>query len=153
RFPPGVSTVLALAFRSRLNRLDPRPVVLGEVELLDLLPCCDCLGARRSVFSRKEVSDEVDVAAVRDPVESRLLIQHNVLPDKIAVSRTLAARDLFFSPAVQAIPNPRLLPNIRRHPMGLFDDEIFRFAIARVVLNPELRTETTLNVLYAGPAQ
>src|SRR5437867_3217968 len=36
---------------------------------------------------------------------------------------------------------------------GLFDDEVHRFTVARVVLNPELQVEATFNVLYARLAQ
>jgi hypothetical protein len=38
----------------------------------------------------------------------------------------LAARDLFFSQAVQAIPDSGFLTNVRCHHPGLFDDEVLR---------------------------
>src|SRR2546422_10753438 len=121
--------------------------------ILELCPRGDCLCTRRPLIGFEEVSYEVDVATVRDPLESLHLVQDNVLPDEIAVCGVLAARDLFFSPAVQAIPDPGLLTNIRRHHTGLFDDEVLRFTVARVVLNPELQVEATVNVLYARLAK
>ena len=73
--------------------------------------------------------------------------------DEIAVGGPCALRDLFFSPAVQAIPHSGLSANIRRFQTGLFDDEVFGFTIACVVLNPVLQTEATFNVLRTRPAQ
>src|SRR5262245_31220669 len=140
---PALSFVLG-------SRLDPRHIVLRDVEFLELCPRGDCLGTRRPVIGFEEVSYEVDVVAtVTDSLESLHLVQDNVLLDEIAVRGVLAARDLFFSPAVQAIPDPGLLTNIRRHHAGLFDDEVLRFTVARVVLNPELQVEATFNVLYS----
>jgi len=91
---------LSTAFSVR-SRLDPQHVVLGDVEFLELVPRGDCLCTRRPVVGLEEVSNEVDVATVRDPLESRHLVQGNVLPHEIAVRGVLAARGLFFSPAVQ----------------------------------------------------
>src|SRR5438552_16408415 len=147
---PPMSPVLSPALRSRL---EPRHIVLGDVELLEFCPRGDCLCTRRGPIGFEEVSDEVDVATVRDPLESLHLVQDNVLPDEITVRGVLAARDLFFSPTVQAIPDPGLLTNIRRHHTGLFDDEVLRFTVPRVVLNPELQVEAMFNVLYARFAQ
>jgi hypothetical protein len=105
------------------------------------------------MFGFEEIGDEVDIAIVRDPLESRQLVQDNVLPDEIAVRGVLAASDLFFPPAIQAIPGPRFLANIRRRETGLFDDEILRFAVARVVLNPEVQAEATFDVPQARPVK
>src|SRR5207237_789984 len=124
---PQVSPVLCLAVRSCL---DPRHIVLGDVNLLELFPRGDCLCARRTPIRFKEVGDEIDVATVRDSLESPHPVQDNVLSDEITVRRVIAARDLFFSPAVQAIPDPGLFANIGRHHPGLFDDEILRFTVA-----------------------
>ena len=62
------------------------------------------------------------------------------------------AGDPGLPPAVQAIPDAGLLTDIRRHQAGLFDDEVLRFTVARVVLNPQREAEATFNVLDAGPA-
>src|SRR5207245_6702842 len=75
------------------------------------------------------------------------------LPDEVAVRWVLAARDPFFSPAIQAIPDSGLLTNLRRHQMGLFDDEVLRFTVAGVVLNSELEVEAAFHVLHARLAQ
>ena len=63
-----------------------------------------------------------------------------------------AARDVF-SPAIQAIPDSGLLTNLRRHQMGLFDDEVLRFTVARVVFDAELQGEAAFHVLHARLAQ
>src|SRR4029453_3809026 len=136
-WPGGpVSSALGLALPPRL---DPRRIVLWDIELLELVPRGDYLCTRRLLIRCEEISDEVVVATDRDPLESRHLVQDNVLPDEIAVGGVRAARDLFFSPAVQAIPDSGLLANIRRHQTGLFDDEVLRFAVARVVPHPGLQ--------------
>src|SRR6266849_5479061 len=145
-----MSPALSLALRSRL---DPRRIVLGDVELLELCPRSDCLCTRHPLIRCEEFSDEVDVATVRDLLESLDLVQGDVLPDEVAVRWVLAARDLFFSPAVQAIPDSGLLTNLRRHQTGLCDDEGLRFTVARVVLNSELQVEAAFHVLHACLAQ
>src|SRR5947208_13146003 len=91
-----VSLVLSLALRSRRN---PRHIVLGDVELLELCPRGDCFCSRGPLLGFEEVSDEVDVATVRDPLESLHPVQDSVLPDEIAVRDVLAARDPLFPPA------------------------------------------------------
>src|SRR5262245_25538692 len=100
------SPALSLALGSCL---DPRHIVLRHVEFLEIRPRRDRLCTRRRLIGFEEVRDEVDVATVRDPLESRHLVQSNVLPNKIAVRGMRAARDLFFPPAVQAIPGTGLL--------------------------------------------
>src|SRR5947209_2860882 len=75
------------------------------------------------------------------------------MPDEITVGGAVAARDPFFSPAVQAIPDAGLLTNLRRHPSGLLDDEVFRFTVARVVLDAAPQGEAALDVLHARLAQ
>src|ERR1700726_3012790 len=119
-----VSPTLSFALRSRL---DPRHIVLGDIELLELSPRGDGLCTRRPLIGSEELRYEVDVATVRDPLESLHLVQDNVLPDEIAVGGVLVARELLFSPAVQAIPDPGLLTNLRRQPTGLLDDEVLGF--------------------------
>ncbi len=99
----------------------------------------------RPIVGFEEISDEVDVATVRDPLESRHLVQSNLLPHEIAV-REVLARDLFFAPAVQPIPDPRLLTDIRCHHTGLRDDEVLRFTVARVVLNSKLQVVAGVDV-------
>src|SRR5712691_4067330 len=146
-----MSPALSLALRSRL---DPGRIVLGDdVELLELCPCSDCLCTRHSLIRCEELGDEVDVATVRDLLEALHLVQGGVLPDEVAVGWVLAARGLSFSPAIQAIPDSGLLTNLRRHQMGLFDDEVLRFTVARVVLNSELEVEAAFHVLHARLAQ
>src|SRR5712691_7315223 len=145
-----MSLALSLALRSRL---DPRRVVLGDVELLELCPRSDCLCTRHALIRSEELGDEVDVATVRDLLESLHLVQGDVLPDEVAVRWVLAARDLFFSPAIQAIPDSGLLTNLRRYQMGLFDNEVHRFTVARVVLDSELQVEAAFHVLRARIAQ
>src|SRR5436190_9626778 len=145
-----MSPALSLALRSRL---DPRRIVLGDVELLELCPRSDCLCTRYPPIRCEELGDEVDVATVRDLLEALHLVQGDVLPDEVAVHWVLAARGLFFSPAIQAIPDSGLLTNLRRHSTGLFDDEVLRFTVARVVLDPERQSEAAFNVLDARPAQ
>src|SRR3954467_2237387 len=134
-------------------RLDPRRIVLWDIKLLELVPRGDYLGTRRLLIGFEEISDEVVVATDRNPLESLHLVQGNVLPDEIAVGGVRAARDLFFSPAVQAIPYSGLLANLWRDQTGLFDDEFLRIAVARVVLDLELQMEATFNVLETRPAQ
>ena len=126
-----MSLVLSLALRSRL---DPGRIVLGGVEPLEICPRGDCFCSSGPLIGFEEVSDEVNVASVRNPLEPLHLVQDNVPPDEIAVRDVLAARGLFFSPSVQAIPDPGLLTNIRRHHTGLFDNEVLRFTVAGVVL-------------------
>src|SRR5436190_19528868 len=145
-----MSPALSLALRSRL---DPRRIVLGDVELLELCPRSDCLCTRHPPIGCEELGDEVDVAAVRDLLEAIHLVQRDVLPDEAAVRWVLAACGLFFSPAIQAIPDSGLLTNLRRHSTGLFDNEVLRFTVARVVLNSELQVEAAFHVLHARPAQ
>ena len=145
-----MSSAPSLAPRSRL---DPRRIVLGDGELLELCPRSDCLCTRRPFIGCEELSDEVDVATVRDLLESLHLVQDDVLPDEFAVRGVLAARNLVFSPAVQAISDPGLPTNLRRHQTGLLDDEVLGYTVARVVLNPELQVEAAFNVLDARLAQ
>ena len=144
------ATVLSLALRSGV---DPGYIVPGDVELLELCPRGDCFCSSGPLIGFEEVSDGVNVATVGDPLESLHLVQDNVPSDEIAVSDVLAARGLFFSPSVQAIPDPGLLTNIRCHHTGLFKNEVLRFTVAGVVLNPELQVKATLDVLYADFAQ
>jgi len=66
---------------------------------------------------------------VGDLFEALHLVQDDVLPDEVAVRWVPADRDLFFSPAIQAIPDSGLLSNLRRHQPGLFDDEVLRFRL------------------------
>src|SRR2546421_3187321 len=129
-----MSPALSLALGSPL---DPRRIVLGDVELLDLCPRRNCLCTRHPLLRREELGDEVDVATVRDLLEPLHLVQGDVLPHEVAVRWALAARGLFFSPAIQAIPDSRLLTNLRRHQACLFDDEVLRFTVARIVVNSE----------------
>src|SRR5213593_149521 len=146
-----MSPALSLALRSRL---DPGRIVLGDVELLELCPRSDCLCTRHPFIRSEELGDEVDVATVRDLLEALHLVQGDVLPDEVAVRWVvLAPRDLFFSPAIQAIPDSGLLTNLRRHQVGLFDNEVLRFTVARVVPNSELHVEAAFHVLYARLAQ
>src|SRR4030095_4497544 len=134
-------------------RPDPRYIVLGDIELLKLIPRGDYLGTRCLLVGCEEISDEVAVATDRDPLESLHLVQDNVLSDEIAVRGPGAAHDLFFSPTVQAIPDSRLPANLRRDQTGLFDDEVLRGTVARVVLDPEVQAEATFEVLCTRPAQ
>jgi hypothetical protein len=83
-----VSPTVSFALRSRL---DPRHIVLGDIELLELSPRGDGLCTRRPLIGSEELRYEVDVATVRDPLESLHLVQDNVLPDEIAVRREIAA--------------------------------------------------------------
>src|SRR5213593_195092 len=145
-----MSPALSLALRARL---DPRRIVLGDVELLELCPRSDCLCTRHPLISREDLGDEVDVATVRDLLEALHLVQDDVPPDEVAIRWVLAARGLFFSPAIQAIPDSGLLTNRRRHQTCLFDDEVLRFTVARVVPNSELHVEAAFHVLYARLAQ
>src|SRR5271170_2543358 len=145
-----MSPALSLALRSRLH---PRRIILGGVELLELCPRSDCFCTSHSLIRCEELGDEVDVTNVRGLLEALHLVQGDVLPDQVAVRWVLAARGLFFSPAIQAIPDSGLLTNLRRHQMGLFDDEVLRFTVARVVLNSELQVEPAFHVLHARLAQ
>src|SRR5438105_5355286 len=106
-------------------------MVLGDVEFLELCPRSDCPCPRRLLIRCEELGDEVNVATVRDLLEALHLVQGDVLPDEVAVRRVRAARGLFFPPTIQAIPYSGLLTNIRRHQMGLFDDEVLGFTVAR----------------------
>src|SRR5438034_10521968 len=62
-----MSPALSLALRARL---DPRRIVLGDVELLELCPRSDCLCTRHSLIRCEELGDEVDVATVKDLLEA-----------------------------------------------------------------------------------
>ena len=74
--PAGIGLrILFLAFRSRV---DPGQIVLGNVERFELFPCCDGFWTRRARFRFQEVGHKVDVATVRDRLESRQLVQGNV---------------------------------------------------------------------------
>src|SRR5438552_16778250 len=115
-----MSPALSLALRSRL---DPRRIVLGDVELLEFCPRSDCLCTRHPLIRCEELGDEVDITTVRDLLEALHLVQGDVLPDEVAVRWVLAARGLFFSPAIQAIPDSGLLTNLRHHQTCLLDDE------------------------------
>ena len=125
----------------------------SDVEFLELRPGGDCVCTRRPVARSEELGDEVDVAAVRDLLEALHPVEGDVPPDEVAVGWVPAARDLFFPPAVQAIPDSGLLTDVRRHPTGLFDDEVLRFTVARVVLDSEPQTEAAFQVLYSGLSQ
>src|ERR1700738_4831504 len=57
-----VSPTLSFALRSRL---DPRHIVLGDIELLELCPRGDGLCTRRPLIGSEELRYEVDVASVR----------------------------------------------------------------------------------------
>src|SRR5580658_10360469 len=94
-----------------VSRFDPRRIVLRDVEPLELCPRGDCLCTRHRLIRCEELGDEVDVATVRDLLEAFHLVQGDVLPDEVAVSWVLAARGLFLSPAIQAIPDSGLLTN------------------------------------------
>ena len=48
------------------------------------------------------------------------------------------------------IPNSELNEELFEEDTGLFDDEVLRLTVARVVLNPALQVEATFNVLNAG---
>src|SRR5262245_28057179 len=85
------------------SRLDPERVVFGGVELLELCPRRDCLRTRHPLIRSEELGDEVDVAIVRNLLESLHLVQRDVLPDEVAVRRVCATRDLFFKPEFQAV--------------------------------------------------
>src|SRR5207302_7848421 len=106
------SPALSLALRSYF---DPRRIVLGDVELLQLCPRSDCLCTRHPLIRCEELGDEVDVATVRNLLEALHLVQGDVPPHEVAVRWVLAARGLFFSPAIQAIADSGLLTNLRRH--------------------------------------
>ena len=51
---------------------------------------------RRPLIGFEEVSDEVDVATVRDPLESVHLVQVHVLPDEIVICRVLPGLGVSF---------------------------------------------------------
>ena len=92
---------LSLSFPPSLPLgIDPRSIVLGNIELLEFGPCSNCVSACRPFIGRQELGNEVDVAAVTDPLESFHVVQKDILTDEIAVSRMIPARDLFLSPAV-----------------------------------------------------
>jgi hypothetical protein len=61
--------------------------------------------------------------------------------------------ELFFSPAIHAIPDSGPLTNLGRHQMNLFDDKVLRFTVAPVVLNSELQVEAAFHVLHGRLAQ
>src|ERR1700722_16260052 len=130
-----MSAIPCLALRSRF---EPRRIVLRDVEPLELCPRSDCICARYTPIRCEELGNEVDVTNVRDLLEALHPVQGNVLPDEVAVRRVLAARDLFLPPAIQPIPDPGLFTNVRHHQECLFDDELLRFTVARVVLDSEL---------------
>src|SRR5262245_58144689 len=132
------------------SRLNPGQVVLWGIELFELFPCGNCLCTRRPLVRLEEVRHEIDVATVRDPLESLHLVKDDVLPDEIAVRGVLAVHDLYLSPAVEAIPDPGLLSNVWSNRMGLRDDKILCFTVAGVVLNPEFHVEPKFNVFDAA---
>src|SRR5882724_9071615 len=138
-----MSPALFLAPRSRL---DPGRIVLGNVEPLELCPRCDCLRTGHRLLRCEKLGEEVYVAIIRDLLEALHPVQGDVTPDEAAVRWALAARDLFFPPAIQAIPDSGLLTDLRSHQTGLFDDEVLRFTVARVVLDSKRKVEATFRV-------
>src|SRR5262249_49877256 len=113
--------------------LHPGCIVLGDVHCLEFCPCRNGIRARCIFLRGEELSDEINVTTVRYLLESLRSVQDNVLLDEVTISGVVSLRDLFFSPAVEAIPHTRLLANLGCGPPGLRTNEILRFAIARVV--------------------
>src|SRR5262249_10735391 len=108
---------------------------------------------RRALVRGQEVRDEVAIAADWHSLESRHLVEGDVLPDEIAVRWVRAARELRFPPSVQAIPDAGLPANLRCHPAALFDDEVLRFTVACVMHDSALQVKAALDVLRTYPAQ
>ena len=119
------SHLLPLPLRLRPDR---RHLVLGDIELLELIPRGDDLSTRRLLVGCEEISDEVAIATDRDPLESR-------------------------HPGGSGDTRLQIPANLRRHQTGLFDDEVLRFTVARVVLDPERQADATFEVLGSRPAQ
>src|ERR1700684_2394549 len=67
------------------SRLEPRRIVLRDVERLELSPRSDCLCTRHTLIRCEELGDEVDVENVGDLLQALHLVQGDVLPDEVAV--------------------------------------------------------------------
>ncbi len=82
----------------------PRTIVLGYVELLQLLPSAQRLLPRGASLSSEEVAHEVDVPPVWD-LRERLFgqVQPNVFFDQVSVAELDAFDELLFSPAIEPI--------------------------------------------------
>src|SRR5215207_2507255 len=100
----GRGRLPARAPAPRRSRADPGRVVLRDVQRLELFPGSDGCRARAPFFRGDKLGDEVDIAAVRDPLEPPHPVEGNVLTDQVTVRRVLAFRHLVFAPAVEAIP-------------------------------------------------
>ena len=99
---------------------------------------------------RAEVESLIEVRKrMGDFLELRGHVQSNVLADEIAIGRPLAVSDLLLSPSVEAIPDAGFLTNLRRGRLGPLDDEVFRCAVAGVVLDSQVQAETPLKILHA----
>src|SRR5947199_7814539 len=78
----------------------PRTIVLGYVELLQLLPSAQRLLPRGASLSSEEVAHEVDVPPVWDLRERPFgQVQPNVFFDQVSVAELDAFDELLFSPA------------------------------------------------------
>src|SRR2546430_17172826 len=88
RAPARLRLTLSVTHHSRLH---PGRVILRHVELLELGPRGDGSCPCGLLIACEEIGDEVDVATVRDPLESLHLVQEDVLPYEIAVRDVLAA--------------------------------------------------------------
>src|SRR5262245_26749273 len=117
------------------SRLHPRGIVFGNGHRFEFFPGGNRVCPAVAFLICEELCDEVDVTIVRYLLELFDSVQGDVLLDEDAIRNVIFFDDLLFSPAVQTIPNTRLLMNVGGHVSGLANYKVFRLAIACVVFD------------------
>src|SRR4051812_12143561 len=117
------------------SRLHPRGIVFGNGHHFEFFPGGNRVCTAVAFLICEELSDEVDVTIVRYLLELFDSVEGDVLLDEVAIRRVISFDDLLFSPAVQTIPNTRLLVNVGGHVSGLANYKVFGLAIACVVFD------------------
>ena len=96
----GLDHAISLPFFPLPFRLHPRGIVLGDIHGLEFVPSGNRVLTRAALLSREKLGDEVDVSTVRHLLESFHFVQGDVLLHEVAIRRTVAIRDLLFSPTI-----------------------------------------------------
>jgi len=105
---------------------------------------------RHVLLGGKKVGQEIDVARVWNALESLHAVQGDVLIDELAVGDGSRGH-LRFAPAIEAIPDARLLSNLRTLASGLAPDEVLGLSVARVVADRQVEGETAVEVFETLP--
>jgi len=156
RFPAGTTPLLDRSMLawcrklplSRRVKLRPRTIVLGYVELLQLLPSAQRLLARGTSLSSEEVAHEVDVA-INGDLRERLFgqVQPNVFLDQVPVAELDAVDELLFSPAIEPISRAGFPFQAGNKLLGLSFKKILGFLVVRVDRYGKTEAEPLFDVL------